>query len=140
MIPVVFDASVVVAACGWTSESYRCLVLVARRRLRSFLTEEIAQEWQITLRKMAEKGAKFRRSPGPTLAWLIAVSHRVEPMPLGKQHSRDPSDDPCLACALAARAQMILSRDPDLLALGKPFGIEVLTPRALLSRIHDAPP
>ena len=136
MIPVVFDASVVAAACGWTSEPYRCLVLAARRRVRSFVTSEIAQEWQSTLRKMSDKGAKFRHPPGPTLDWLLAISHSVEPMPLGKQRSRDVADDPYLACALAAKAHIIVSRDPDLLVLEKPFGIQILTPRALLSRIQ----
>ena len=34
MIPVVFDTSDVVSGCGWGAESYRCLVAVARRRLR----------------------------------------------------------------------------------------------------------
>ena len=63
MIPVVLDASVVVAACGWTSEPYQCVVLVARRRLRSFVTQAIIEEWRSTITKMELKGAKFRRSP-----------------------------------------------------------------------------
>ena len=45
-------------------------------------------------------------------------------------------DDPYLACALAAGAQVIVSLDHDLLALEKPFGIEIITPRALLSRLQ----
>ncbi|HRY51904.1 MAG TPA: hypothetical protein P5186_28055 [Candidatus Paceibacterota bacterium] len=59
----------------------------------------------------------------------------VTPAPLGKQRSRDANDDPYLACALAAEADAIVSRDQDLLALGKPFGIEILAPRALLTRL-----
>lgn len=85
---------------------------------------------------MEAKGAKFRRSPWPTLEGLIALSRLVVPAPLGKPRSRDATDDPCLACALAVRAQFIVSRDPDLLDLGKPFGIELLKPRALLNRFH----
>ena len=135
MIPVVLDASVVGAACGWTSEPYQCVVLVARRRLRSFVTQEIVEEWRSTITKMELKGAKFRRSPWPALDGLIGLSRLVSPAPLGKQRSRDPSDDPYLACALAARAEFIITRDPDLLELEKPFGIQILTPRAFLSRL-----
>ena len=47
--------------------------------------------------------------------------------------------DPYLACALAARASFIISRDPDLLTLDKPFGVEILTPRAHLSRAAGSP-
>ena len=135
MIPVVFDANVVVAACGWTAEPYGCVVLAARRRVGSFVTDEIIAEWRLTLDKLQVKGAKFRRSPWPTLEGLIQLSRRVTPAPLGKQRSRDPKDDPYLACALAARARFIISRDPDLLDLGKPFGIEIVTPRAFLSQL-----
>ena len=136
MIPIVLDASVVAAACGWTSEAYQCVVLIARRRLRSYVTNEIVEEWRQTLTAMQSKGARFRRSPWPTLDGLIGLSRFVVPMPLGKQRSRDASDDPYLACALTAKAQFIITRDPDLLDLGKPFGIEMATPRAFLSQLQ----
>lgn len=135
MIAVVLDASVVAAACGWSAEPYRCAVLVARRRVRSFVTEAIVQEWRGTIAHMQTDGVRFRRDPWPCLEGLIELSHRVVPAPLGKQRSRDASDDPYLACALAAKAPFVISRDPDLLILGKPFGIEMITPRAFLSRL-----
>lgn len=60
---------------------------------------------------------------------------RGVPAPLGKPRSRDPRDDPYLACALAGEAGFIISRDPHLLDLQQPFGIEIVTPRAFLSRL-----
>ena len=59
----------------------------------------------------------------------------VKPAPLGKQRSRDAKDDPYLACALSAGARIIVSRDDDLLALEKSFGIQIVTPRQLLIRL-----
>jgi predicted nucleic acid-binding protein len=59
----------------------------------------------------------------------------VEPSLRGKPRSRDAKDDPYLACALAAGAKVIVSRDDDLLALEKPFGIDIITPRLLLARL-----
>jgi len=47
---------------------------------------------------------------------------------LGKRQSGDPKDDPLLACALAARARFVVTRGDGLLALSKPFGIEMITP------------
>jgi predicted nucleic acid-binding protein len=37
------------------------------------------------------------------------------------------TDDMFLACALASRAEFLITRDPDLLAMGKPFGIRIVT-------------
>lgn len=135
MIAAVLDASVVAAACGWSAEPYRCAVLVARRRVRSFVTEAIVQEWRGTIAHVQADMVKFRRDPWPCLEGLIELSHLVPAAPLGKQRSRDAGDDPYLACALAAKAQFIISRDPDLLVMGKPFGVEIVTPRAFLSRL-----
>jgi predicted nucleic acid-binding protein len=69
------------------------------------------------------------------LNWYYDRVKLVEPAPLGKQRSRDAKDDPYLACALAAGAKIIVSRDDDLLALGKPFGIQIVTPRELLAKL-----
>jgi len=77
----------------------------------------------------------FRSSPWPLFNWFRGACRQVEPVPLGKQRSRDPSDDPYLACALAAKAQFIVTRDPDLLVLDKPFGVQIVSPRALLQRL-----
>lgn len=138
MIRAVLDASVVVSGCGWGAESYQCLVAVARRRVRSFATEGIISEWKETIGELELEGTRFRRTPWPTLEWLIEASHVVSASSLGKQRSRDAKDDPYIACALAARAEFIVSRDADLLVLEKPFGIEIVTPRAFLSCLRRA--
>jgi predicted nucleic acid-binding protein len=39
---------------------------------------------------------------------------------------------------LAVPAGLIVSRDQDLLVLGKPFGVEIITPRELLTRLAAA--
>lgn len=123
------------AGIGWFSEPYRGLVLVARRKVRPFVTAEIVEEYRRVAKRM-EAEHFFRRPPWPTLNGFLSLCHWVEAAPLGKQRSRDQKDDPYLACALGAEAEFIVSPDPDLLSLGKPFGIEIVTPRALLNRLH----
>lgn len=135
MILAVFDCNVVMAGIGWFSEPYRCLVLGARRRVRPFVTAEIVEEYRRVAKRM-EAEHLFRRSPWPTLDGFLSLCYWAEAAWLGKPRSRDQKDDPYLACALAAEADFIVSRDPDLLSLGKPFGIEIVTPRALLNRLH----
>ena len=63
------------------------------------------------------------RSRGPEVPsqviqqrWIVYLV-RMEPQPLSAPVSRDPDDDHVLACAVAARADLIVTRDLDLLDL-----------------------
>src|SRR5438046_10024198 len=103
MIRAVLDASVVISGCGWGAESYQCLIAVARRRVKSFATEAIIAEWRETVIELEAAGTRFRRAPWPTLEWLIDVSDLVVASPMRKHMTRDPNDDPYVACAVAAR-------------------------------------
>jgi uncharacterized protein len=129
---VVFDAGVVFSGAGWRGEAHLCLVALARRRVLAFATEQTLEELR---RVVDEIGFKARHSPYAILDWYCRAVKMVSPSPIGKQRSRDAKDDPYLACALAARAGLIVSRDHDLLVLGKPFGVEIITPRELLTRL-----
>ena len=84
---------------------------------------------------LADRGGRAKHPPATTLSWYQDNVKRVEPAPLGKQRSRDAKDDPYLACALGAGAKIIVTRDDDLLVLGKHFGIQIITPRELLVRL-----
>ena len=129
---VVFDAGVVFSGAGWRGEAHLCLLAMARRRLTAFATAETVAELR---RVVDEIGFKARHSPYSILDWYYSTVKLVSPAPLGKQRSGDSKDDPYLACALAAEADVVVSRDEDLLVLGKPFGIEIITPRELLKRL-----
>jgi predicted nucleic acid-binding protein len=41
-----------------------------------------------------------------------------------------------LACALASRAQYLITRDADLISLGKPFGIIIVTDEQFLKLVR----
>jgi len=129
---VVFDAGVVFSGAGWRGEAHLCLVAMARRRLIAFASSETLDELRRVVRQI---GFKVPHSPYTILDWHYRAAKIVSPAPLGKQRSRDPKDDPYLACALAAKARLIISRDEDLLTLQKPFGIEIVSPRELLKRL-----
>ena len=128
----VLDANVVFAGAGWRGEAYGCLLAMARRRISVFASHEILEELRLLV---AERGYKSKHSPHNVLSWYYRAVTMVEPSPLGKRRSRDPKDDPYLACALAAAAKLIATRDEDLLSMNKPFGIEIISPRELLRRL-----
>jgi putative PIN family toxin of toxin-antitoxin system len=131
---VVADTNVVISAIFWPGESRQCLVMWARRRFHLAITVPIFEEYDEVARRVAAKIPEV--NPEPWLEWIERKAKVYEPAPLGKQRSRAPEDDPFLACALASGAKTVVSKDRDLLALEKPFGVEVVTPRQLLTRFH----
>ena len=135
MIRAVFDTSTVVAAIFWPrSTTRRAWTLVARRKVRACVTPEIEEEYRATCLEFQQ--SRFPdRSPLPFLNWIHHKALHSLPAPLGKQRNRDATDDPFLACALAAQAEYIIASDRDLLSLGKPFGVAIVTPAELLKRL-----
>ncbi len=131
---VVFDTGVVVSAIYWQNEPRRCLAALARRRFRLFVTDAVLDEYERVAWE-ARAAEHLERDPAPALAWIKRTARRAEPHPLDQPVCRDPKDDKFLECALGARATLLVSRDRDLLVPRKPFGIEILTPRAFLSRL-----
>jgi putative PIN family toxin of toxin-antitoxin system len=130
-VNAVVDTNVVVSAIFWQGDSRNCLVLWARRKFHLAITLPIFDEYCEIARRVA------RRVPGvnpePWLDWIESKAKVYEPSPLGRR-SRDPEDDPFLACALASGAKAIVSKDRDLLALKKPFGFPILTPRQFIAQ------
>ena len=131
---VVLDTNVVVSAIFWPGESRQCMLLWAKRRFQLAITVPIFEEYGEAARRVGREFPEV--NPEPWLKWIERKAKVYEPAPLGKQRSRDPKDDPFLACALASEAKTIVSKDTDLLDLEKPFGIEILTPRQFLSRFR----
>lgn len=64
------------------------------------------------------------------------LAYLVEPQPLSGPASRDPDDDHVLACALAAQAKLIVTRDLDLLDLKTFQDIPILAAADALRRIE----
>ncbi len=129
---VVSDTNTVISALFWPrSTARRCLAGLARRQFEIALTDDIFAEYTAVAGEFQPR-FPLCQSAG-ALGWLRLKGRWTEPAPLGKQRSRDRTDDPFLACALAAGAKYLVTRDHDLLALGKPFGIEIIAPAGFLS-------
>jgi predicted nucleic acid-binding protein len=135
MIRAVFDTSTVVAAIFWPRSTARhAWTMVARRKVRPCVTGAIEAEYHDTCLEF--QGTRFPdRSPLPFLGWIHLKALHCVPVPLGKPRSRDASDDPFLACAKAAEAKYIVASDRDLLSLGKPYGVAIVTPMELIKHL-----
>jgi uncharacterized protein len=133
-VNVVFDTNVVASAIFWPGESRDCLVLWAKREFDLAISVPIFEEYCEVSHRL---GRRLREvNPDPWLHWIERKAKVYEPVPLGRGRSRDPDDDPFLACALACSAKIVVSKDKDLLVLEKPFGVEILLPRQFLVRFR----
>ena len=130
----VLDTGVVVAGIYWKAEPHRCLVAFARRQFSMALTETVFEEY-VRVAWRVKREERLLVNPEPWLNFLRDKAKFFVPTPLTKPICRDPKDDPFITCALAGGAIVVVSRDPDLLTLEKPFGIAMVTPRLFLSRL-----
>jgi putative PIN family toxin of toxin-antitoxin system len=136
MIRAVFDCNVVLAGIGWNGVARRCLKLIATRRVFLYATQDVLAEYEDAIPvTLADELPGL--NPRPHLVWIRAKSRLIEPVPLGKQRSRDPKDDIYLAAALAAGAEFLVTYDRDILDLGSPFGIETIRPAEFLRRVRS---
>jgi putative PIN family toxin of toxin-antitoxin system len=138
MIRAVYDCNVVLSGIGWGGMARKCLKLVAERKVFLFVTAVIWAEYEAVIPETLASEVPEVDSR-PKLDWLRRKTELIEPAALGKRRSRDAKDDIYLAAALAASASVIVTYDKDLLALGKPFGVDIIKPADLLRRIEDAP-
>jgi putative PIN family toxin of toxin-antitoxin system len=127
---VVFDTNVFLAAAFWKGTARKCWALCAGRHYPIAVTAEILGEYRRKAQVLARRFTQV--NPEPFLRWIESECPQFIPNPLGKQRSRDASDDMFLACALDSRAQYLITRDADLLSLGKPFGIIIVTDEQFL--------
>ena len=123
---IVCDANVIIAALVADG---LCRDLVKRRlpRHEVFSSEALLEELEEKLRD--KFGVEADEVP-----FIAAYRERVvvvKSRPLAKHASRDRDDDEVLATALAARAEVIVTGDKDLLVLKSHEGIPILTPRQL---------
>ena len=71
-----------------------------------------------------------------SLAEVRRLAEVIDPPPLPQPVCRDPDDDGVLALAIAARVDLIVSGDGDLLFLGSFAGIPIIAPAQAVGLIE----
>ena len=124
---VVFDTNVLIAAL--ITEGI-CSKLLRRARTGEFTLVSCPSIMK-ELRRILTK--KFRLADGEMVSVIEPVTeaiHQIIEHTLKvKGVCRDADDDDILACALAAKAEYLVTGDADLLELKRHQGIRIVTPR-----------
>jgi putative PIN family toxin of toxin-antitoxin system len=135
-VRAVADTNTVVSAFLWGGAPAEVLTAAREQRLTLFTSAALIAELEDVLAR--EKFAARILQVSSTVADLIAgyralaqLVRTAEITPV----SRDPDDDQVLACALAADAGLIVTRDQDLRTLDPFRSIRILPAREALALI-----
>jgi uncharacterized protein len=134
VLHVVIDTNVFVAGMLWTGSAHQTLAALARRQAFPLWTAPILMEYARQGRRLADK-LRIDRNVEAWINWFRHAGQMLTVTPLNTPVCRDPDDDKFLAAAVAGGARYLVTRDKDLLALGKPFGVQILDDRAFLRRL-----
>ncbi len=137
-VRIVADTNIVVSAFLWGGVPKQVLAAVRDKRLTLYTSPALLAELKGILgrAKFAGKFAAAGESPATLLDQYRSFTQLVDPAVLTSAGSRDPDDDQVLACAVAAKAEAIVSGDADLLSLGTFQGIPILTATRMLERLN----
>jgi putative PIN family toxin of toxin-antitoxin system len=139
-VRVVLDTNVVASALLWGGTPERLIEAAGEGTLEFFTSETLLAELAGILdrTKFAAKLKQKDLSAADVVARYREIAETVATTPIEETQLRDPDDAAVLACALAARAEAIISGDADLHALGTFQGIPVLSPAEALQRIASS--
>lgn len=134
---LVVDTNVLVSAFLWQGTPGRLIELAAEKEIELFASRTLLDELAATLAK--KKLAKPLLATGLTADQMLRHYRRLVTLVTARQFvqqvSRDADDDAVLACALAARADLIVSGDDDLLVLKDFQSIPIVTAAQAVARI-----
>ena len=144
MHKVVIDAIVLVSAflkAQSGGASFELLRFCAQGAFELYLSDDIIDE---TADVLLSRRHIRRRYQYPDTAvrefcrGLMGMATMVSDIP-EVRIVRDPDDDMVIACALAAHADYLVTRDKDLLALASHKGVIIMTPEAFLGLLRTEP-
>ncbi len=134
------DTNIALSALPWRATPYRLPEALRRHpEVQLFSSETLLTELtEVLARPHVRKPlATIGRTAASVLADYAAAVEIVMPTEVPRVITADPDDNHVLACALAARAEAIVSGDPHLLELQPHWrsGIAILTAAHAVKRI-----
>lgn len=138
MLRATLDTNVVVSGLLWDGPPRRILDAARAGRISLFTSARLADELRdvIGRAKLASRLIALDKTPGEFSEEYADMTTVVSPGEI-ERASADPDDDHVLACALPAKADVIVSGDRDLLELKTYHGIEIVAPAELAARLED---
>ena len=134
---VVIDTNVLIAGLLWHGSPHALLTQVRSGALGLVSSPALLVELADVLSRTKFDAVLTRTSTSRErlLAEVRQLTQVLDPPPLAQPVCRDPDDDKVLALALAARVELIVSGDRDLLVLQQFEGMPIVDPAQALQRV-----
>lgn len=135
---VVADTNVVVSGLLWSGPPRRVLDFARIARIDLFTSPDLLLELEDVLsrRKFARRLALIGIESRELAIGYAALARVILPRVISPVIEEDPDDDAVLACALTARADVIVSGDRHLLNLQRYQGIWIVKASEFLARLE----
>lgn len=135
---LVLDTNVVLSGLLWRGHPRRLLDLAKEGTVSLYTSSVLLDELADVLSR--EKWTAMLATRQTHAAFLMqhygVLARVVRPKSIGRVVPNDPDDDAVIACALAARAEIIVSGDKHLHSLGGEYnGIPIVTPAQAVQKI-----
>jgi len=131
-VRIVLDTNVFISGIFFTGPPHRILLAWRDGKVQLLVSAAILDEYH---RVKDELASQF---PGvdlqPFLQLLTVQADVIQPPPFAPVIQEDPSDDRFLECAVAGKADCIVSGDKHLLKLAEFQGIPVMKPAAFVKK------
>ncbi len=137
MLRAVIDTNTWVSGLIWGGAPRALIQQVLDGELHGITSTILAREFERVLQYPRIDKALVKRGLVATdlSTQFSLLNDLVKTTPIAQRMSRDPDDDAVLACALAAKADLIVSGDQDLLVLQTFEGIPIITAAQALERL-----
>ena len=136
---LVLDTNTVLSALLWRGTPYRLLETIRNQHpsLQLYSSPVLLEELTDVIARPAfsKRLSAIGKTVRAVLADYVEIVDLAEPIEVPRI-VRDPDDDHVLACALAAKADLIVSGDKDLLDLNAFQNIQILAPAEALRTIE----
>ena len=138
---LVIDTNIVFSALLYGGKPLQILQLVFEGQAQAFASEWMLSELSGILSRPEHTArlTKLRTTAAQVSDDYSGVIQFIIPKALEYKVSRDINDDPILACALSAKADLIVSGDKDLLVLKEFGGMPIVSAAQALERLQKAP-
>lgn len=133
----VADTNAVVSGLLWHGSPRQVLDAARAGTIELFTSAALLAELEDVLhrQKFAQRLGMVGLTPRDLVLGYATLATFIEPAAIDPVIIEDPDDDAVLACAIAARAEVIVSGDSHLLKLREYQGIPILTATELVARI-----
>ncbi len=128
----VLDTNVFISGIFFSGPPYKVLRAWQDKKIRLVASPPILEEYQRVAETLSAHypGVEIQ----PIIDLLIAHADLVVPERLKGPVCEDPHDDKFIECAIAGKAEFIISGDKHLLKVSGYRGIEIISPRQFMDK------